>query len=111
MVCVCVCVCVVRRRAVLRDADGQLRGHLSDWMVEDRRRRKPRGSFGGWWWWGVGVASPRIFMGSYKGIVCICVCLPDCVSAALCKQPPPPPLPSLKVLTELLDVTLPPWLW
>lgn len=37
----------------------------------------------------VGVASRRIFMGSYKGIVCICVCLPVCVSAALCKQCPP----------------------
>lgn len=36
MGCVCVCACVVRRRTVLRDADGQLRGHLSDWMVEDR---------------------------------------------------------------------------
>lgn len=105
----CVRVCVVRRRVVLRDADGQLRGHLSDWMVEDRgggslvaRWRQGRG----------GVASRRIFMGSYKGIVCICACLPVCVSA-LCKQCPPPPPTSPKLLSEAqrLDVTLPPWLW
>lgn len=44
---------------------------LTDWMVEDRGGRS---LVAGWrrGVGGVGVASRRIFMGSYKGIVCIC---------------------------------------
>lgn len=90
---------VVRQAALLRDADGQLRGHLSDWMVEDGGGESLVARGGN-------VASCRIFMGSYKGIVCICVFAHLCVRGFVSTTP-------YKLLSEAqrLDVTLPPWLW
>lgn len=70
-----------RQAATLRDADGQLRGHLSDRRTEDGEGER--------FLWLVGgkVASCRIFMGCCKGMVCMCVqCQFVCVNSA----PPSP---------------------
>lgn len=49
-------------------------------------------------------------MGSYKGIVCVFVCVRVCLCQFVCVNSVPPPY---KLLSEAqrLDVTLPPWLW
>lgn len=82
----------VRQAAVLRDADGQLRGHLSDGTERESLVAC-----------GEKVASCRIFMGSYRA-----VCAPGCVYVCVQCQPPPH-----KALSEArrLDVTLLPQLW
>lgn len=67
-----------RQAAMLRDADGQLRGHLSDRRTEDTERERGFVACGG-----------KLHLVGYLWDAarawCVCVFLCVCVSACLCK--------------------------
>ena len=86
---------------MLRDADGQLCGHLFGRRTEDRGRR----------WWEVVARGGKLNLVGYlwqaARALCVCVCVSVCVYSGFFCPPSTNPLSE----AQRLDVTLPPWLW
>lgn len=88
-----------RQAAVLKDADGQLRGHLSD-----RRTEEGKKAF-------IACGESCILQdiyGNLQGhVLYVCVCMSVCLCKCLFVQCFFPPLSE----AQWLNVTLPPWHW